>query len=195
MKTRQIQDFLEKYQLCYFDACLGIMRSNTPQFFAQDEERDFKTFLNALVEQKDANSEVGDEYYILRKGDGDIIGCGGISINFKEMIGYLRWSMIDGRYHLQKWGSLLTLLRINSLIKRFPLKELRLYTSNEVVGFYRKLGFRTIDFKKDYYREGLDRYDMLLILDNAVEKRLIEHELLICSKLHLDSDIRTVASC
>lgn len=41
-----------------------------------------------------------------------------------------------------------------------------LHTSNETVGFFRKLGFQEVAMIPNGYRKGWDRYNMELIADD-----------------------------
>jgi ribosomal protein S18 acetylase RimI-like enzyme len=174
-------EFLDVYQPSYFRACVKILQSNTPYFFAEYEQKEFEKFLEFIAESKNKNDEAfhpdySTKYYVLKYDAAKIIGCGGMSINREEDTGYLRWSMIDASYHHMQWGSLLTFSRMRYLIEYPHIKKIRLYTSSATVGFYEKLGFCTDECREDYYREGLHRYDMTLLIDEAMKKRIIDRE-------------------
>jgi ribosomal protein S18 acetylase RimI-like enzyme len=146
---------LRQYTAKDRSSCMSILESNTPCYFAPQDREDFLAFL-------DAPSGI---YSVLEDNEGIIVGCGGISTRKEGEEGILTWGMIHATRHRQGWGRQLALARFSQLCKITTVKFITLNTSQETIGFYEKLGFRTIVFTSDYYSIGLHRYDMELSMD------------------------------
>ncbi len=145
-------------------ACINILYSNTPRYFAPQDGEDFCTFL----------ASPSGIYSVLGNHEGVIIGCGGISTRNQGQEGILTWGMIHATRHRQGWGRLLTLARFSQLSKIASVQTITLNTSQETVGFYEKLGFRTVTFTPDCYNVGLHRYDMELDVNEQFVKSIDE---------------------
>ena len=136
-------------------ACIEILASNAPRYFSTQDCEDFRAFLAAPL----------GIYSVLEDLEGVVIGCGGISTRKQEQESILTWGMIHAARHRQGWGNRITLARLSQLSKIDSLKIIRLNTSQETVGFYKKLGFRITAHTPNGYGAGLDCYSMELAVD------------------------------
>tara|TARA_B100000945_G_C20176433_1_gene500251 strand:- start:258 stop:725 length:468 start_codon:yes stop_codon:yes gene_type:complete len=141
---------IQKYQKHHFTKCLLLFRTNTPNFFAKEEELLLKYYL----QNKNIN------YYILLE-EQKIIAAGGYGLNKKENTIDLTWGMVNSFMHKKGYGKILLNYRIENIIKEFPGRNITLNTSQKTFKFYQKFGFKTQKITKNFYRKGLDRYDML----------------------------------
>ncbi len=144
--------------------CIDILESNTPQYFSTQDCEDFRAFLASPL----------GIYSVLEDHKGVIVGCGGISTRTQDQEGILTWGMIHTSRHRQGWGRRLTLARFSQLSAIVSVKTITLNTSQETIGFYEKLGFRTTAFTPNGYGDGLDRYTMELAVDEKFRQLLSE---------------------
>jgi len=155
---------LRRYTLADRTTCVAILESNTPRFFAHRDREDFLSFLDAPA----------GIYSVLEDNNSAIIGCGGIATRNKGQEGILTWGMIHADRHRQGWGKLLALTRLRQLSGIPSVQKVTINTSNETVGFYSTLDFRVTNYRPNYYSEGLHRYDMELLIDDDIRRRLRE---------------------
>jgi ribosomal protein S18 acetylase RimI-like enzyme len=80
--------------------------------------------------------------------------------------------MVHNQYHSTGLGKRLLLERLNRITQHLEVTFIRLDTSQYTFGFFEKLGFVTQKITLSGYWPGLDRYDMKLSLDVAVQPRL-----------------------
>ncbi|GHO80288.1 acetyltransferase [Ktedonobacter sp. SOSP1-85] len=146
---------LRRYTKIDYSACMNILESNIPRYFLPQDREDFRLFLESP----------SGVYNVLEDHEGTIIGCGGIATRHQGEDGILTWGMIHAMRHRQGWGRRLTLARLAQLCALSSVKRITLHTSQESVGFYERLGFRTLAFTVDGYGAGLHRHDMQLIID------------------------------
>lgn len=144
------------------DACLAIFDGNTPRFFGPGERPSFAAYLDHPV----------GTFLVLCDDDGTIVGCGGIAVRKDRRTAYMVWGMIRADRQRVGNGRALALARLRSVAEMRDVDKLALDTSQEAVGFYEKLGFRTVKHTPDHYAPGLDRYDMELWVDDAFRKRM-----------------------
>lgn len=130
------------------EAVLNLIRLNTPQYFAEEEEVDLSNYLDNYREY----------YYVLLSGI-EIIGCGGINMVDNGTRGKLCWGMIHPDWQGRSLGSLLLKHRIN-VLNSMGVKLITVRTSQVVYQFYQKRGFVLKSIKKDYWAKGLDMYAM-----------------------------------
>ncbi|MDO4264699.1 MAG: GNAT family N-acetyltransferase [Deinococcus sp.] len=90
---------LRPYTDADLEACLEVMRSNVPEYFAHEEMADFQGFLQGTPQP----------YFVLLQG-GEVCGCGGVALFPSEAAGTepepttagLTWGMV--RRDLHGWG-------------------------------------------------------------------------------------------
>ena len=132
-------------------ACLNLFISNLDGFFSPDEVNDFKHFLTSLT--------AADRYYVGML-EQQIVACGGWDRQTKGI--YLRWGIVDHRYHGQGLGAQLLRFRINKVRSIYGDIDLFIKTSDKAHGFFKKFGFRVNQVIKDGISPGIDEYQMQL---------------------------------
>lgn len=146
-------------------ACLGLFDGNVPAFFSLSERRDFERFL--------ARQATEWQYLVLERA-GRIVGCGGLAIEKDGLTASLCWGMIDRDLHRTGLGRILAEARLRLAAITPGIVRVRLDTSQHTQGFYALFGFEVLNITQDGYGSGLDRWDMLLRLDD--EQRRIWQE-------------------
>ncbi|HYT91317.1 MAG TPA: GNAT family N-acetyltransferase [Gemmataceae bacterium] len=142
-------------------ACLAIYDSNAERFFAPGDREVFIAFL----ERKQGF------FGVLCDESGAVAGCGGIGTHQDGKLAVLTWGMIHAQRHGQGLGRALALARLRKLSDMTEVEKVILNTSNRTVGFYLKLGFRVARFVPNGYREGLDRYDLEMVVDEEMRRQ------------------------
>lgn len=141
-------------------ACLDIIKSNTPEYFGEDEIPLFEKWLIAQEEGKLAHPVSEREFYFVLEDDGQILGCAGYLLvrNSNEI--YLSWGMVHRKQHKTGLGKALLDYRFASISEKFPDRKISLATTQEIAPFFEKYGFKTTKIQPQFYSETLDRYDM-----------------------------------
>jgi len=145
-KINQIQ----KYQSHHLKRCLSLFNTNIPIFFAKKEKLLFKNYLQTKYIY----------YYVLFEKN-IIVASGGYGFNEKTKTVDLTWGMVDLNLHKKGYGKSLLNYRIKKISIDFPNTNISLNTSQKTFKFYEKFGFQLEKITKNFYREGLDRYDMI----------------------------------
>lgn len=140
---------LRTYQATDVDACLAVFESNFPEFFHPSERQAFAAFLDAPQ---------GD--YLVAEHDGVIVGCGGVAMEHAELAS-VTWLMVRRDLHKNGVGRLLLFSGIRRLPALGDPTMLRLHTTPQIAGFFRKLGFHEVERVPDGFAPGLDRVEML----------------------------------
>jgi len=131
------------------DKLLQIIRTNTPTYFAPEEEADFADYLEGERE----------EYFVIESG-GELVGCGGVNYTDDKSVGIISWGMIHPDFHGKKIGTALLRHRLDVLKNTPTVKRITVRTSQLTYQFYEKNGFRLIEATKDFWAPGLDMYYM-----------------------------------
>ncbi|MFK7970698.1 MAG: GNAT family N-acetyltransferase [Bacteroidia bacterium] len=140
------------------DAALGIFKSLQSDFFAEQETSTFRRWLH-----KSYDAEYM-KFYILEI-DGKIQGCGGFVIDPQRQQAVLAWGMVHKEYQNSGLGTALLDYRIAKIKEHMPEgKILTMDTTQLTAPFFERIGFQTTRIRKDYHREGLDRYEMELVI-------------------------------
>ena len=53
--------------------------------------------------------------------------------------------------------------RLNQISAKYPNKDITLDTTQKTYKFYERFKFKVTQITRDFYAQGLDRYDMLFI--------------------------------
>lgn len=131
-------------------ACLAILASNTPTFFAAGDADEFRPFLR---------DDPGD--YFVTVVDGEIRACGGCYVR-EDGVGGLTWGMVHAADHRRGLGSELLRHRLE-MIRRVPSAWcVVLHTTQKTAPFFEHFGFETSHTIEDGYGPGLDRCSMRL---------------------------------
>jgi ribosomal protein S18 acetylase RimI-like enzyme len=145
-------------------ACLAVYDSNAERFFSPGDREVFAAFLDAPR----------GFFGVLCEDDGTVVGCGGIGTRDEGRTAVLTWGMVRADLQGHGLGRALGLARLLCLGELPGVTRVTVNTSNETVGFFEKLGFRVAKVTPGGYREGLDRYDLELPVDDALRQRLAE---------------------
>ncbi len=145
------------YQLEDKNACLEIFHSNVPAYFAPNELSDVTRLLDGRF----------CPYIVIEDNDGRIIASGGIWPDHTELSATLCWVMVERNWHGKGVGRFLV-LKLLTLLRRVPfITQVKLDTSQHTSAFYEKFGFEKCGFIENYYAEGLHRFDMRMVWNEA----------------------------
>ena len=150
------------YEPDYRACCIDVFQSNCPKFFLDYEMDLFLSFLD----RQDC------PYFVVFDND-HAVGCGGYGQRDDSNWADLCWGMVDSRWHGKQVGAYLLFLRLFKIISDTDVSHVRLDTSQHTYGFFEKFGFNTEWTKAEGYGDGLDKYEMLLEL-NEENRILIE---------------------
>lgn len=142
---------IRKYSTADENKCIDVFISNCPKYFKFEEADDFKKWLRKF-----------SNHYVLEK-DGEIIGYGGFYIVEEKNHAGLAWGMINRNYHKKGYGKKLLEFRIKKIKELKKKIEIKINTSQHSYGFFLKFGFKVNNIAKDYYGQGLDKYEMNLL--------------------------------
>jgi ribosomal protein S18 acetylase RimI-like enzyme len=140
-------------------ACLAVFDGNAARFFSPGDREQFAAFLDAPP----------GFFGVLCDDAGEVVGCGGVGVRDGGQTAVLTWGMIRADRRGQGLGRQLARARLARVAGLAGVARVVLNTSNEAVGFYRKLGFRVVRHVPDGYRAGLDRYDLELAVSPTSE--------------------------
>jgi [ribosomal protein S18]-alanine N-acetyltransferase len=142
--------------------CIDAFNSNVPDFFAANEAEDFNNFLDNYTNQKQClQNKMTTFYFVILVGN-KIIGCGGYGDRFKNEHITLTWGMIHKAWHKKGFGKILLEFRIQVFKLNNKTGKISLDTTQHSQSFFAKFGFYVTKITKNFYGEGLDRYDMQL---------------------------------
>ncbi|MDC0720339.1 GNAT family N-acetyltransferase [Nannocystis bainbridge] len=132
------------------EACLELLRGNTPEHFSPPEEAELGRFLDALP----------GPYFVVEDG-GQIVGSGGIAAERDGVTATLCWGMIDARRQRSGIGSMLLDHRLGTFLREHPqIRRIETHTSQKVQGFYAKHGFVVVEVRPGGFGPGLDHVRM-----------------------------------
>ncbi len=75
----------------------------------------------------------------------------------------LSWGIVHNQFHKMGFGTYLLRYRLKHIMKNYPNTNIVLDTSQKTYKFYERFNFKVDKITSDFYRKGLDRYDMSLI--------------------------------
>lgn len=139
-------------------ACIELFKGNMPEYFATSELPEFEQWLDTLETKKLHNKDSDTEQYFVAEVKGEIVGCGGFAKIGDEIT--LTWGMVSYAMHGRGVGKELLLYRLDRIKSSFPSVSVILDTTQFSYGFFEHLGFKVTGIIKDFYGQGLDRYDM-----------------------------------
>ena len=128
---------------------INLIRLNTPEYFALDEEEDLNKYL-----------ETERELYYVLLYDQKLVGCGGINFADNNTTGKISWDILHPDYQGKSFGTKLLKHRIDKLNSINGVQKITVRTSQVAYKFYEKQGFELFEIKKDYWAEGFDMYNM-----------------------------------
>ncbi len=147
-------------------AVLAVLRSNTPEFFAEREEED----LVATLDDPDG------PHWVLRTSD-EVVGYGGFEIGNMYNRVVLTWGMVHRKMHRQGLGRFLLAHRAREAARETGgnTRWLVVDTTPHVAPFYEKCGFDRVEVWEDGYRAGFDMVVLRMPFGSAQMDRLIGH--------------------
>lgn len=131
------------------ESIITLLRLNTPQYFAPEEEADLREYFTNHI----------DRYFVVEE-NGNIIGSGGINITNGGKNAALSWDIIHPEYQGKGVGRQLTQYRLDVIKTIDGIENISVRTSQLVYKFYEKFGFKLQEVVKDYWAEGIDIYRM-----------------------------------
>lgn len=149
----QQTDIVRAYVSSDQSACLSLFDGNVPRFFSATERKAYADFLD--------REAVALSYQVIERS-GQIVACGGYSVDRQRSTAGLCWGMVARELHGTGLGSLITTARLRAAQATPGVEQVRLDTSQHTQGFYRRFGFQVEKIVPDGYGPGLDRWDMLL---------------------------------
>ena len=133
------------------EACLSLIDSNTPVFFAPHERDEFNTFLD----------HPEDRYWVVEDDSGTVIGCSGYWVNPDTHVAVITWTMVARSWHGCGVGRRLLLTCLHHLCRNPAVQIVTLETSQHVTGFYERAGgFRVQEITENGYAPGLHKIEM-----------------------------------
>lgn len=142
---------IREYEIKDKDAVINLIRLNTPENFAPEEEAELTNYL-------DSEREL---YYVLLY-DRKIVGSGGINFADNNTTGKISWDILHPDYQGKSLGTQLVKHRIEKLKSIGNIQKITVRTSQFAYKFYEKQGFELFEIIKDYWAEGFDLYNMKL---------------------------------
>ncbi|MFK7809488.1 MAG: GNAT family N-acetyltransferase [Saprospiraceae bacterium] len=130
---------------------LQLLRSNTPKYFASEEEADLIDYL----------ATDADNYFVIKK-EGNLLGCGGFNWFDNKGIARISWDIIHPDHQGEGLGKTLVEFRIGKIKATAPTCKIIVRTSQHAFKFYEKNGFSLQKIEKDYWADGFDLYLMEL---------------------------------
>jgi ribosomal-protein-alanine N-acetyltransferase len=160
------ENIVEKMNIRLYQAedkktCIELFKGNMPKYFAISELPEFELWLDAWERKKMQHRDPAVEQYFVIEVMNEVVGCGGYTkVNNDEIT--LTWGMISQSMHGKGIGKTLLQYRLGIVKSLFPNASVILDTTQLSYVFFERLGFKITGIIKDFYGQGLDRYDMKL---------------------------------
>lgn len=140
---------IREYNVADKQEVIDLLRRNTPQYFAPEEEADLIYYLEKEI-----------EYYYVIAVDNQIVGSGGFNFSGNPKIGKISWDILHPEFQGKSLGSALLHYRIEKLRTFAAVEKITVRTSQVAYRFYEKLGFKLVRVVDDYWADGFDLYEM-----------------------------------
>lgn len=135
---------------------LALFASNVPEYFAEQERKDFIEFID----------ELPGPYFLMIDANGTPVGCGGYAQEDDHPgIAVLCWGMVRRDRHGQRLGDALLRYRLAMLAANPLFREVRIETSQFSRGFFQRYGFEQTRQVADGFAPGIDLIAMTLDLN------------------------------
>ena len=146
------------------EACIEAFWSNVGYTLAENELKDFTSFLDKL-------SLAQTRYYVVTNEEPRIVACGGFGIDSKQARARLSWGLVQREFQGQGFGRFL----LGELFQRIAgidgLTKVTLESSQVIYTFFTKHGFAIERITENFYAPGYHRYELSLNLDELVQER------------------------
>lgn len=156
-----MEAIFRKYIKADKESCMNAFKSNVPLYFTEEEITDFENFLDRLEKGSD-DGNPGNTYFFVVVLNEKVIGCGGFGDRYNDNIISLAWGLIHKDFHKRGFGKKLLLHRLEQIKKIYPASRVVMDTTQFSFSFFEKYGFVTTKITRDYYTNGMHRYDMSL---------------------------------
>ena len=140
---------IREYEVKDKNEVLHLIKMNTPNNFAVEEEDDFVRYL-----------ENERELYFVLLFNQKIVGCGGINFEDNNTTAKISWDILHPDHQGKSLGTKLLQYRIDKLKSIESIQKIVVRTSQIAYQFYEKQGFELFEVIKDYWAEGFDLYHM-----------------------------------
>jgi len=140
---------IRRYSEADREKIIELLRLNTPEYFAPEEEEDLIYYLNYH----------SSNFYVIET-EAKILGCGGFNLSEDGETGKISWDIMHPQSQGKGLGSELTRFRIQKIKEIAGIKKISVRTSQLVYRFYEKFGFETKEIMKDFWAKGFDLYRM-----------------------------------
>ena len=128
---------------------INLLRLNSPDYFAPEEEKEFDHYLDHEIE----------DYFVICMDDLPV-GCGGINYEENNTSGIISWDMIHPDFQKQSLGSKLLQFRIDILKTMPDIQRIIVRTSQLTDRYYEKMGFKLINVVENHWADGYHLYLM-----------------------------------
>lgn len=152
---------IKQYSKEHNRSCIRIFESNTPRYFAEDEQEGLELWLSGQDSGHLAYKNTEAEFFYVLEDKGLVVACGGYYIIRGSQVANLVWGMVQCSLHNQGLGKMLFEYRIKEIKDKFPGFKILLDTTQHTYQFFEKQGFSTTQIRTDFYGPKLDRYDMV----------------------------------
>ena len=152
---------IKQYSKEHNRSCIQIFDSNTPRYFAEDEQEGLELWLGGRNTGYLAYKNTVAEHFYVMEDNGLVVACCGYYIIGGSQVANLVWGMVQCSLHNKGFGKKLFEFRIKEIKNKYPGFKVLLDTTQHTYQFFEKQGFSTTQIRKDFYGPGLDRYDMI----------------------------------
>lgn len=139
------------YHISNFEECIELFDLNSPAYFAEEERKDFREYLQSNEDQ-----------YLLGFIKNKLICCFGITEHSKELCS-LSWIMVHPNNHKSGYGSKMMSYFMN-YVKDNKKETVLIATSQHANRFFETYGAKEIQFIKNGWGNGMHRIDMQIDL-------------------------------
>jgi hypothetical protein len=136
-------------------ACLEILGSNTPEYFAPADCESYAGFLDNLPGP-----------YFVAEVPGQIAACGGWAMDI-DGVADLTWGMVRRGLHRSGLGRQLLRFRRDAIRAETQATRLRVRTTQLVNEFFVREGFTVVDIVPNGFGLGQDKVTMEFILTDG----------------------------
>lgn len=130
---------------------LELLRLNTPDYFAPEEEADFIRYLG-----------IHQEEHFVWEEDDRLLACGGGNWYPDSDDGRVAWFIVDPDTQGRGIGMKILQYCLDHLRTNPKTDKIIVRTSQMAEGFFARAGFKTVRREKDYWAPGFDLVEMVV---------------------------------
>lgn len=147
MKTPKLK--FQNYTPSKFEECLELFELNCPAYFAEEERKDFRKFL-----------EYERDIYLLGYENDSLVCCFGMTEHNIDLCS-LSWIMVHPNHHKNGYGDEMMSYFI-SYANEKNKKTALISTSQYANNFFEKYGAKEIAFVENGWGKGMHKIDMCI---------------------------------